>query len=125
MLIDMRTLIVEKGKTPPLRCRRLGPAALPTELFPLVQVAANLVGDVFRAHRPAERVDEFAVRVHEVEEDGMVDEVVVARFGVGWRREVDSAAVRGCGGKRRDGFMSGEHTTLVALQARTRLCRSS
>lgn len=105
MLIDMRTLIVSRGKTPPLRCGRLGPASLPPKLFPLVQVTANLVGDVLRAHRPTERVDEFAVRVHEVEKDGMVDEVVVARLGVGGCREVNSAAVRG-GGKRRDGFMS-------------------
>ena len=44
---------------------------------------------LLRAHL-AERVDEAAGGVHEVEEDGVVDEVVVRRPRVGRRGEVDA-----------------------------------
>ena len=33
-------------------------------------------------------IDEFSVRIHEIEKYGMVNEVVIIRFGTWWRREI-------------------------------------
>ena len=46
------------------------------------------LNDVLLCARLAKRVDELPVRVHEVEEDRVVDQVVVVRLCVGRRREV-------------------------------------
>lgn len=47
------------------------------------------------AHAPSKGVDKFAVRVHEVEEDGVVHEVVAAWVGARRGAKVDAIGLAG------------------------------
>lgn len=71
-------------------------AVLPDGLVARARPAANKVGHLgrrlLRAHAPAERINKLAIGIHQVEEDGVVDQVVVRGGGVGRGREVDTAA---------------------------------
>ena len=46
----------------------------------------------FRPHplpcRLSKGIDKLSLRIHEIEEYGVVDEVVITRFGTGWCREI-------------------------------------
>lgn len=69
----------------------LRPSGSPTPRLPLVQILPDLALDLLGPHTPAERVNKLPLRIHEVEEDGVIDKVIVRRERVRWRREVDAA----------------------------------
>src|SRR6266478_5798430 len=45
-------------------------------------------------------IDKISVRIHEIEEYGVVDEVVITRFGTWWRREIYAVCLARCLGRR-------------------------
>jgi hypothetical protein len=55
-----------------------------TLFYPLADFLVYPCNDPFYLSILPESVDKLAVRIHEIEEDGVVDEIIVIRFGV-WR----------------------------------------